>query len=206
MSYRSDFLEAFLAKKKYLPDDNLEKYFTYKDLLSFKAPKDSEKVFRVFKTTDTIFQNHYIPEKEENNQPIANACHIVSYDMLLWMINNQICDPKDLAYTIGDVSFHGKWIYNVTEENLKDTIKKGCNPSSDVNIHAWLTYRTNYILDPTILFTLDDRDWYDINSAENRIQLWSDCYEDLQWELNYKPLLVDSDFIHRIDIVQKNSS
>ena len=204
MSYRSDFLKAFLAKKKYLPNEKPEKFFTYKDLSSFNASKDSKKVAKVFQDIDELFQDYYIPKKEELNQPIANACHLISYDMLLWMTKNHICDASDLAYTIGDVSFQGEWIYNVTEENLKETIKKGLDLKKDINVHAWLTYRTNYILDPTILFTLNDRELYDINSAENRIQLWSDCYNEFKWELNYKPLLVDSGFIHRVDTVQYN--
>ena len=41
MSYRNDFLEAFLFRKKYIPDAAPEKYFSYEDLKSFNAVSTS---------------------------------------------------------------------------------------------------------------------------------------------------------------------
>lgn len=199
MSYRNDFLEAFLARKKYIPDAAPEKYFSYEDLKSFDVRDDSRKAAASFHKIDDLFQRVYIPDRIGHSLPIANACHTVCYHLVNWLISTNACDARDLAYTVGDVSFHGKWMYNVSEENLKETLAKGRDTSSDVNVHAWLTYRTNYVFDPTILFTLADWDLYDLDSSPNRLQLWSDYYEELRWELDYKPILVDSDFFNRVD-------
>lgn len=86
MSYRNDFLEAFLARKKYIPDAAPEKYFSYKDLMSFNAKKDYSDAYRCYEIMERDFLEYYIPHREKNGLPIAHACHVVAYDMLQWMI------------------------------------------------------------------------------------------------------------------------
>ncbi len=201
MSYRNDFLEAFLARKKYIPDATPEKYFSYKDLISFNAKKDYSDACRCYEIMERDFLEYYIPLREKNGLPIAHACHVVAYDMLQWMIKNNYCDPRDLAYTVGNISVENQWPYDITEASLMETIRKGHDFDNDVNVHAWLTFRTNYVLDPTILFTL--REWKcpcNLGLESHPIQFWNEDNEIMRWELNYKPMLVDSDFYHRVDV------
>ena len=204
MSYRNEFLEAFLARKRYIPDTAPEKYFSYKDLLSFNAKKDFSEAYKCYETMECFFLDHYMPYRVKHDWPIAHACHVVVHDLLRCMIRNKWCDPKDLAYTIGNVSIGGKWVYDITEESLKETIRKGHDLDNDVNVHAWLTFRTNYVLDPTILFTLTDWNFPgDLDIESHPIHFWNENDEKMRWELDYKPMLVDSDFFSRVDDVKE---
>ena len=201
MSYRNDFLEAFLARKKYIPDATSETYFSYKDLLSFNAKKDYDFALNFYENIESKFIEYYIPLRERNNDPIAHKCHNVAFDILEWCLKGKFCDPKDLAYTIGNVSLDGKELYAVTEESLKETIRKGRDVDNDVVVHAWLTYRANYVIDPTILFTLQDWGVNVKNFDLHPMQLWNESNKKMHWRLDYKPMLVDSDFFCRIDEV-----
>lgn len=202
MSYRNEFLEAFLARKKFIPGATPEKYFSYKDLASFKAEKDFNDAYKCYAAMERYFLDFYIPFRVSHDLPIAHACHVVTYDLLQCMIRNKWCDPKDLAYTIGNVSVEGQWPYDITEESLKETIRKGHDFDNDVNVHAWLTFRTNYVLDPTILFTLIALKCpYELGIESHPIQFWNEDDEKMRWILDYKPMLVDSDFYGRVDNV-----
>lgn len=139
MSYRNDFLKAFLARKKYIPDAATEKYFSYKDLLSFNAKKDFSDAYKCYKIMENVFLNYYMPLRERNKLPIAHSCHVIAFDMLQLMIKNKYCDPRDLAYTVGNISVEGQWPYD----------------------------------------------------------------ENLRWILDYKPMLVDPDFCHRVDVMKE---
>lgn len=205
MSYRNEFLEAFCAKKKFLPNARPEKAFSYKDLVSFNEKKDFDCFKEAYQIMEDLFDTYYVPGRVKNNLPIAHACYCVAYDMIQWMVQNKYCDLKDMALTIGNVSFHDKFLYDISEESLKQTIDAGVDLNCDVNVHAWITYRTNYILDPTILFTLHDWKLYDLDSNPYRIHAWNESNEDMRWELNYKPMLVDSDFPSRVDKMQMKS-
>lgn len=204
MSYRNDFLEAFLARQKYIPDAAPEKYFSYKDLLSFNAKKDYSDAYKCYKIMENVFLNYYMPLRERNKLPIAHSCHVIAFDMLQLMIKNKYCDPRDLAYTVGNISVEGQWPYDITETSLMETIRKGPDLENDVNVHAWLTFRTNYVLDPTILFTM--LEWkcpYDLDFESHPIHFWNENNEEMRWILDYKPMLVDSDFCHRVDVMKE---
>lgn len=204
MSYRSDFLDAFLARKKYIPDAAPEKYFSYEDLESFDAQKDFENARKCYATMEWLFLNYYKPPRERMSLPIAHACHVVAYDMLQWMIKNKYCDPRDLAYTVGNISVEEQCPYDITEASLMETIRKGHDFDNEVNVHAWLTFRTNYVLDPTILFTL--REWkcpYNLGLESHPIHFWNEDNEKMRWILDYKPMLVDSDFYSRVDVAKE---
>lgn len=83
MTYKEEFLEAFCARKKYLPDAKPEKFLSYKDFNSFRASEDEARAYSFFEKIDSYFEQVLLPTRQKFNQPIANACHVISFQGLI---------------------------------------------------------------------------------------------------------------------------
>lgn len=203
MTYKEEFLEAFCARKKYLPDAKPEKFLNYKDFNSFRASEDEARAYSFFEKIDSYFEQVLLPDRQKFNLPIANACHVISHDLLRGMLHYKCCQPNELALTIGNVAVDNQWIYDITEESLKKTLADGVVVDQDLNVHVWLTYRSNYVFDPTILYTLVELGCPYLNPEEYLgVFIWNREDEEKKWHVDYKPMFVDSDFFLRVDKIQ----
>jgi hypothetical protein len=77
------------------------------------------------------------------------SCHIISNNFKKYLQERGYND-NEIAVTIGDVSYHGKYEYNVNREKLLHILNEGKKLGATLDLHVWITYKSTYVFDPTI--------------------------------------------------------
>lgn len=192
MSYRDAFLQAFQNRAKFVPVDQAR--VCYQDLAGFGL-EWAHQNSRDFHEFTHLFLKSWLYTRGTPE----SACHNVSSSALITAILQANYEEDEISLTIGDVSFMGKWMYNVSQESLQNIIKDGRAYDKTLDCHVWLTYRSNHVFDLSLIYNLMKRGLYSPKINEDPIIYWNDQSEKTKWELEYKPLLVDNDFFFRVD-------
>lgn len=195
MSYRDDFLEAFAYASRILPQDRIKRV-EYEDLSSFPVEEAGIGCRDFAGFIETFFRRLL----KLVGRPTAK-CHAVSHDALFQAVMSKEYTEEEVSLTIGDVAFDGKWLYNVDEESVAEIIKAGVQVDKTLDCHVWLTYRSNHVFDMSILFNLERRGQWRIGPSQWPVVYWNDLGEKAKWRLQYKPIIVDNDFLYRVDDV-----
>ena len=135
----------------------------------------------------------------EGKVDIVNNCLSISHGF--WKLAHEKLAP-DIAVniTIGDVSFAGERIYGLGRSKLKRIIARGAELERTLDLHAWVTLEDMSVIDLTIMATLAHRGLISVEDAKNSpVVLWK---ENCSSALTYHPLLVDNEFLHRVDRVK----
>ena len=128
---------------------------------------------------------------------VINKCHAVSQGFWELLQRYEFSSAFSANITIGNVFFKGRNIYNLSKNKLKYIINEGHSLTKSLDVHVWITFENMTVFDLTIIPTLlhmgliSEKEFKD-----NPVLTWR---EDLESEFNYIPLLVDNEFMHRVD-------
>lgn len=195
MSYRNDFLEAFVRSSRILPQDEIKRV-EYEDLSGFPV----EEAGIGCQDFAGFIERFFCGYLKTMGRPTAK-CHVISHDALFRAVMLKEYTEEEISLTIGDVAFDGKWLYNVDEESITKIIKAGPQVDKTLDCHVWLTYRSNHVFDMSILFNLESRGLWRIGPSQWPVVYWNDQGEKAKWRLRYKPIIVDNNFLYRVDDV-----
>lgn len=127
---------------------------------------------------------------------LTMQCHSIT-DKLKTCLQRNGYSSNEIAVTIGDVAFRNKRMYNLDENKMIEIINKGKDLTATLNLHVWLTYKTIYVLDLTIIpYLLKSKKIPKPDIDDHLLMTWHD---NNKWELEYYPILVDNEFYNRVD-------
>lgn len=174
----------------------------------------------LFKNEDPINRNDFKTYAETNNIPKINfnemyenclefmyfainngivitmQCHSIT-DKLKTCLQRNGYSTNEIAVTIGDVAFRNKRMYDLNEKKMIEVINKGKDLSATLNLHVWLTYKTSYVFDLSIIpYLLSHKKIPTPDISDHLLMAWDDNNKQ---ELEYYPILVDNEFYNRVD-------
>lgn len=129
--------------------------------------------------------------------PVEHSCHAISHGFATTLQEHPLGDDSPLAITIGNVSYKGDSLYQVTHERIDTILKHGFDPTKTVDVHVWLTLDDMTVVDLSILSTLAAMGLTSgLPRGAGRVVFWRD---DSVSEFEYEPLLVDNDFFSKVE-------
>lgn len=195
MSYLEQYLDCFnllsIIEEDFKPNIK-ENRKHYEIQCSTKNKMDYELLKQRIKKIANDFYRTIPPEYT------VHACHAVSHNFYDCFYNN-INTSHQINITIGDVLYKGKSIYNVTKDVILNLIKEGPTKEGALPVHVWLTLEDMTVVDLTIVMSLVDKGILELDSVTDPIVFWNDS---IRSDYEYKPILVDNNFLHKVDYIR----
>ena len=133
---------------------------------------------------------------ENDVAPYSYQCLADSHTFLNACLTQRIVNEKYMTLTVGDVSFDGQKLFDVSRSTLKSAVAQGISTQDKPLFHVWLTLADMTIIDLTIINQLvslnqirtpaSDDEWLNVWRAERK------------GRFDYHPMLVDDDFLSRL--------
>jgi hypothetical protein len=98
--------------------------------------------------------------------------------------------------TFGAVYYDGLNVYNVTEDSMHQIMKKGFE-LSELNLHCWLTLADMFVLDISLLGSLQQKGIINEHLTDKTAFIIQDG--NLKRKIRYEPILVSESFVNHID-------
>ena len=199
MNYIDQFVDAikFLTKfnkdfKRTDPDFDEMK----NTLISFKSMRDDEQ----YRGTRDMIENLATFYANQADQArLINQCHSISHGFRETYCSHPISEAFALQVTVGNIFYKGESIYNLSKSKLKNIINQGHQLEESLDVHVWTTFEDMTVFDLTIIPTLVHRGILPKSALEkNPVLVWHD---EMKSDFSYQPLLVDNEFMHRVDQV-----
>lgn len=186
ISYRSHFDSAFKIDKQ--GTRVLERTF---DRTSTKA---MEEPFFSIRQTLCILAQDYAADNDV--KPYTYQCLADSHTFLQACLAQDIVKEKYLTLTVGDVSFDGQKLFDVSRNTLESVVTQGISTLDKPRFHVWLTLADMTIIDLTIVNQLISMQLIDPpENNEGWLNVWR---AERPGRFNYHPMLVDDDFLSRL--------
>ena len=160
-----------------------------------RRPSDQNVFSQVEQMILTPFAERYLAEASERGK-IANSCHATANGFYeSWKMNRYsvICG---FYVTIGNVYFKGENLYKLTKSKLLSILDSGNATNESINVHVWLTWDNMTVVDPTIVSTLLEREKLNPKEVHSKVLIWK---QEKPGDYEYEPILVDNDFLSKID-------
>jgi hypothetical protein len=129
-------------------------------------------------------------------KPFAYQCLADCHVFLEACIKHEVVQKKYMTLTVGDVTFKDTRLFNTTRNTLQNAITTGISTQDVPQFHVWLTLADMTVIDFSINRYLNASD-IDAkpHAARQSPTIWRpDCKRDI----NYLPVLVDDDFLYRL--------
>ncbi|ELH5152256.1 hypothetical protein V9K20_003506 [Vibrio cholerae] len=128
---------------------------------------------------------------------LAHQCHSVCENFKNALNQLPEAEGIDFKVTVGNVFYKGKNIYRLNRKSLKEIVEAGPQLDKVLDVHVWLTLDDMTVYDLTILSTLEAKGLEPKGTFPYpSVLVWR---HDIKSDFNYKPLLVDDYFFHRVD-------
>ena len=196
------YLDQFVGSLQFLKEFNEEYRANGQEestvrnvLVELQSHRDGgvyDKTLELLKILSTLVLAKYRPED------VVNKCHAVSQS-LFETYNNSAPGGFQLNITVGNVIYKGKNLYNLTRGGLREIIGQGPTATGSLDVHVWLTLEDMTVIDLSIIPTLVHRGELPESALEEPILFW---HEGKESNFEYQPILVDNEFMHRVDRVR----
>jgi hypothetical protein len=133
-----------------------------------------------------------------NNSVAAYSyqCLADSHVFLQACVDQNMIGEKYMNLTVGDVSFKGEKLFNATRGTIESAVSNGISTTDKPLFHVWLTLGDLTVIDLTIVNYLDTRGLLDKPAPTDQLlNVWR---PERQGDYEYHPVLVDDDFIMRL--------
>ncbi len=128
---------------------------------------------------------------------VVNKCHSISHGFWEGFRNSELAKVFSLNITVGNIFYKNKNIYDLSKSKLKKIIRQGQVLSDTLDVHVWLTLNDLTVLDLTIIPTLVQQGLLPKEElTKSPVLVW---HESELSNFSFQPLLVDNDFMHRVD-------
>jgi len=188
MSYLEKFIEAVKYKNELFPNEKSLDIETYK---SYSISGNISK--RELSDVKEICLDCLSEVLCKCDMDLRLGCSLYS-ELLKECLCSNGYDGNEISFTVGDVSYRGKYIYNLNEEKLRCIVEAGRQRDKTLDVHAWITYKSTFVFDSTIKSNVNISK--DRNNVEDNLLSWD---ENNKQEFDYLPLLVDNNFYFRVD-------
>lgn len=201
------YLEQFVESLKFLTKFNKE---YRKSNIDFIELKSTLKGFQATETHEMYEQMRYVIEQMallyQHQIPLehlVNHCHSISHGFWETYTNHPASKGFTLSVTVGNVYYKGESVYNLTKSKLKQIISKGKVLDEELPVHVWVTLEDMTVFDLTIIPTLIHKGLLDESEVTSNLLVWN---EEHSGDFVFEPLLIDNDFMHRVDEVSHKLS
>ena len=199
MSYLDNFVVAlrFLTRFNKEFKKNHQDFGEIKSSLStFWGMRDDE-MYQNMNCVIAQLASYYLRNMQMEH--VINRCHAVSQGFWDVLQRQEFSNAFSSNITIGNVFYKDKNIYNLSKSKLKCIINEGPSLEKSLDVHVWITFENMTVFDLTIMPTLFHRGLISEEELKNNpVLIWR---EDIESDFNYTPLLVDNEFMHRVDRV-----
>lgn len=134
--------------------------------------------------------------KDNTIAPFSYQCLADCHVFLRACLDQKVITEKYMTLTVGDVSFKGKKLFNTTRQTMETAVAHSITTQDDPQFHVWLTLVDMTVIDLTLIDQLV-RSGH-TNKPENSgrtVNIWR---PDNKGDFNYHPVLVDDDFLSRL--------
>ncbi|EMN7239599.1 hypothetical protein WB855_004584 [Vibrio parahaemolyticus] len=139
-------------------------------------------------------------ENFAKQQPIEHQCLSVHFNFQNWLKQQKLGEYTDFKLTIGNVYYKGSNVYKTSKTKIKQMIKRGPQLNETLDLHVWLTLDDMTIYDLSIIPTLRAKGYIKGKRESSPEVLVLRPGEESDYE--YRPLLVDDGFFHRVDKIR----
>jgi hypothetical protein len=202
MSYLDEFVESLRHLESFnkgFRGQNKDFFLIKKTLSEFWKMRD-EDPYTSMRVVLEHLSSTYV--KGIPQESIVNKCHAISQGFWEIFQSSELAIGFSLNITIGNVIYENNNLYNLDKSRLKIIMNQGHLLSESLDAHVWLTFEDMTVVDLTIMPTLffrgmvSEKEW-----LENPVVIWR---EDIESPLKYQPLLVDNEFMYRVDKIMNN--
>ena len=129
-------------------------------------------------------------------KPFAYQCLADSHTFLEACLGQGIVDKRYMTLTMGDISVDGQRLYNVSRDTLRSAVATSISTFDKPAFHVWLTLVDMTVIDLTIVNQLIGLQRVPApNSPEEYLKVWR---PERRGRLDYHPILIDDDFLSRL--------
>ncbi|MGR5235247.1 hypothetical protein [Vibrio rotiferianus] len=139
-------------------------------------------------------------ENFAKQQPIEHQCLSVHFNFQNWLKQKKLGEYTDFKLTIGNVYYKGSNVYETSKAKIKQMVKLGPQLSETLDLHVWLTLDDMTIYDLSIIPTLRAKGYIKGKRESSPEVLVLRPGEESDYE--YRRLLVDNGFFHRVDKIR----
>ncbi|MDC0434102.1 hypothetical protein OAM69_00480 [bacterium] len=186
ISYRSHFDSAFK-----IDEDSarvLERTFEDTSARALEEP-----FFGIRQTVCALAQ---VYAADNETAPYPYQCLADSHTFLNACLAQKIVNEKYMTLTVGDVSFDGQKLFDVSRSTLESAVAQGISTQDKPRFHVWLTLADMTIVDLTIINQLASLLHICAPSSDNELlNVWR---TERKGRFDYHPMLVDDDFLSRL--------
>jgi hypothetical protein len=199
------YIKNYIESLKYLTEFNSDFKNSKPDfkqsedaIIQFWENRDQDYYKGVLSAIQKIIELMLKQYKEED---ITRKCHGVSNAIWWNLRESDFAKITSLNITIGNVYYKGSNIYGLDKYKLKNIISQGPQLDRSLDVHVWLTADNMTVIDPTIMHTLHKKGVFEKPEYQGSpVLLWR---EDIESDFYYEPLLVDNEFVSRVDNVEQ---
>lgn len=128
--------------------------------------------------------------------PFSYQCLADSHTFLTACIEQKLVNKTYMTLTIGDVSVEGERLFNTKQATLEECVRDGISTVDQPRFHVWLTLADMTVIDLTIISQLLVKGC--VPPPENNEQWLTVWRPERQGRFNYHPLLIDDEFLSRL--------
>ena len=198
MSYLNEFVESLQFLRDFSDDYrvNAQDERTLRNILGELESLHDANYYKEIRNFVRILSQAVLANYREED--VVNKCHAVSQS--LWdTYKKNIPTGIEMSVTVGNVIYKGKNLYRLTRDGLREIIAQGPTATGSLDVHVWLTLEEMTVIDLTIVPTLVHRGELPESALEDPILFWR---EGIESDFEYQPILVDNEFMHRVDRVR----
>ncbi len=200
-NYIEQFVAAFKFLEKFEPElvamkvDYAELAETYRNISDQHVTLDYK-----------ILHSHLLQaakfsvENFAKQQPVEHQCLSVHFNFQHWLKQQKLGQYADYKLTVGNVYYKGSNVYKTSKTKIKQMIRSGPQLSETLDLHVWLTLDDMTIYDLSIIPTLRAKGYIKHKQGSSPEVLVFRPGEKSDYE--YRPLLVDDSFFHRVDRIR----
>jgi len=131
---------------------------------------------------------------------VINRCHAISQSFFENYGRHGAATSYPIFVTVGNVFYQGLDIYGLSKNELRAIISQGPTTRETLGVHVWLTLSDSTVMDLTLIPTLRARGILPAGTRElGSVLMWNEANPG---PFRFRPLLVDNQFLYRVDSIR----
>lgn len=185
MSYQAQFQKAIETRHVLLPNEPVHP--------AIRNQPNNPETERVLFEFGSLFLDHIPPEDR------VTKCHAVATSFKKFIESQDLPIDFGLSVTVGIVRLQGRSLFPCSVTSIQNLVEAGPDSDLPMNTHVWLTAGDSTVIDLNILAWLKAKLNVELAPGVSSPMIWRDRNAS---PLSYEPLLVDDDFMFRVDRVK----
>ena len=196
MSFSKEFVRSISYRSRFDPAFSIDAHSARVLEATFNSTSAQAMEEPFFSIRQKVCSLAQVYAADNDVESYPYQCLADSHTFLNACLTQRIVNEKYMTLTVGDVSFNGQKLFDVSHGTLESAVAQGISTKDKQRFHVWLTLADMTIVDLTIINQLvslnqirtpaSDEEWLNVWRAERK------------GRFDYHPMLVDDDFLSRL--------